>query len=82
MNAKSEALKNRMSPVERGTRKLDKFFKGMGGKSELTLLQERRKAESIKSDTGYFSKAETAKREAEHKAYKEKVRLSRIEQPK
>jgi hypothetical protein len=74
---KSKALGKRMSSVEKGSRMLNKFFKDMGGKSELTLFQERQKAESIKSDTGFYSKAETAKREAEHKAYKERVRLSR-----
>lgn len=57
------------------TRKMGKMFSG--GPSKLTVLQEKRKAESIASDTGFHSKAETAKREQERKEHKERVKAHR-----
>jgi len=60
-----------MSSVEKGSRKLDRFFKKMGGKSEMSIMQEKRREEDIKSGAYAKRKAES---ELDTKKYKEVVR--------
>jgi hypothetical protein len=73
MNPKEKAL-HKITSVEKGTKKLNKFFGGMG-KSSLTLKYEKEKAEKIKS--GEYQK-EKSEREKAYKEHKERVRLYRL----